>query len=98
MSVKSRRAYRDLPPTWEHEEPTRDTIRVKWVRTDWYWGPECPYDPSHGCLVDIQGQDNWYCRHQSHDSDGRRAVFSEDDLREAAWRSYLASRGDASAS
>jgi hypothetical protein len=91
MRVKSRRAFKDAPQTWESENPTRDTVRVKWVRTDWYWGPECPVNSEHGCLIDIQGGENWYCRHQSHDNENLRAVFSESQLQDYAWARYLAS-------
>jgi hypothetical protein len=88
MSVKTRPEEEGIVG----EEPTRDTVHVKWVRTDWYWGPECPVSPQHGCLVDIKGGPNWYCRHHDHDDSKVRAVFSDEQLQDYAWQQYLASR------
>ncbi len=58
----------------------REHVYPRFVRTGWYWGPECPIIAGHGAMLDIKGTDRWYCRHQYHDVDGTRAVFSEEEL------------------
>jgi hypothetical protein len=92
MAVKTRPEESEL----FGEEPTRETVRVKWVRTDWYWGPECPVSPSHGCLIDIKGSPSWYCRHQEHDGEKIRSLYSDGELQEYAWQKYLVSRDSGS--
>ena len=67
-------------PSGVDGEVLREHVHPRFVRTGWYWGPECPVVAGHGAMIDIKGTDRWYCRHQYHDIDLTRTVFSEEEL------------------